>query len=73
MQPSDKDTPETITEVSVSEISLERRGTLPKTTEPKAGSTVSRVALGLGVFSILFAPVLVWGPFRRSWELSSDT
>jgi hypothetical protein len=57
VQPSGKDTPETITEVSVSEISVERTGTLPEPTHPKTGSTVSRVALGLGVFSILFAPV----------------
>jgi hypothetical protein len=57
VQPSGTDIPETITKVSVSEISVERTGTLPEPTEPKTGSTVSRVALALGVFSILFAPV----------------
>ncbi|MBT5576738.1 MAG: hypothetical protein HOJ98_06425 [Microbacteriaceae bacterium] len=51
------DHPEVITEVSVSEISLERTGTLRERKNPAAGSAVSRVALGLGVFSLLFAPV----------------
>ena len=51
------DHPEVITEVSVSEISLERTGTLRERKDPAAGSVVSRVALGLGVFSLLFAPV----------------
>lgn len=55
--PSDRETPEVITEVSVSEISVERGGSLPPQRERKAGSTVSRVSLGLGVFSLLFAPV----------------
>ncbi len=57
MQPSGEEKPEVITEVSVSEISLERTGSLPPQKNPRAGSTVSRVALGLGVFSLLFAPV----------------
>ena len=55
--PSDRETPEVITEVSVSEISVELQGSLPPQRERKAGSTVSRVSLGLGVFSLLFAPV----------------
>ena len=55
--PSDRETPEVITEVSVSEISVERGGSLPPQRERKAGSTLSRVSLGLGVFSLLFAPV----------------
>lgn len=54
--PSRSEIPEVITEVSVSEISVERTGTLPLQ-EPQTGSTLSRVSLGLGVFSILFAPV----------------
>lgn len=57
LQPSDKETPEVITEVSVSEISVERTGSLPARSEPKTGSTLSRFALGVGVFSLLFAPV----------------
>lgn len=57
MQPSDEEKPEVITEVSVSEISVERTGSLPAPKNPKAGSTISRVALGLGVFGLLFAPV----------------
>ena len=44
LQPSDKETPEVITEVSVSEISVERTGSLPARSEPKTGSTLSRVA-----------------------------
>jgi hypothetical protein len=59
--PSGDEKPEVITEVSVSEISLERTGTLPPQQDPKAGSTISRVALGLGVFSVLFAPVFGLG------------
>ncbi len=46
-----------ITEVSVSEISVERTGSMPPQREHKAGSTVSRFALGLGILSILFAPL----------------
>jgi hypothetical protein len=57
VQPSDEEKPEVITEVSVSEISVERTGSLPAPKNPKAGSTISRVALGLGVFGLLFAPV----------------
>ncbi len=49
--------PEVITEVSVSEISVERTGSMPPQRENKAGSTVSRFALGLGILSILFAPL----------------
>jgi len=56
-QPSDEDTPEVITEVSVSEISVERTGSLPTERESKAGSTVSRFALGLGILSLLCAPL----------------
>ena len=56
-QPSDEDTPEVITEVSVSEISVERTGSLPPERESKAGSTVSRFALGLGILSLLCAPL----------------
>lgn len=55
--PSRSENPEVITQVSVSEISVERTGTLPTPTEPQNGSTLSRVSLGLGVFSLLFAPV----------------
>lgn len=57
VQPSDKHIPETITELSVSEISVERTGALPEPTERTTGSTISRVAMGLGVVSLLFAPV----------------
>ena len=56
-QPSDEDTPEVITEVSVSEISVERTGSLPPERESTAGSTVSRFALGLGILSLLCAPL----------------
>ena len=56
-QPSDEDTPEVITEVSVSEISVERTGSLPPERESQAGSTVSRFALGLGILSLLCAPL----------------
>mgnify|MGYP001545128456 FL=1 len=56
-QPSDEDTPEVITEVSVSEISVELTGSLPPERESKAGSTVSRFALGLGILSLLCAPL----------------
>lgn len=55
--PSPSEKPEVITEVSVSEISVERTGALPRPPEPASGSTLSRVALGLGVFGLLFAPV----------------
>ncbi|MGA0210292.1 MAG: hypothetical protein ACO3I5_00210, partial [Pontimonas sp.] len=57
IQPSDEDTPEVITEVSVSEISVERTGSLPPERESKAGSIVSRFALGLGILSLLCAPL----------------
>ena len=57
LQPSDREEPEVITEVSVSEISVERTGSLPARSKPQTGSTLSRVALGVGVFSLLFAPV----------------
>ena len=57
IQPPDDDTPEVITEASVSEISVERTGSMPPQRENKAGSTVSRFALGLGILSILFAPL----------------
>lgn len=57
VQPSDEEKPEVITEVSVSEISVERTGSLPAQKNPQTGSTLSRVALGLGVFGLLFAPV----------------
>ena len=56
-QPSDEDTPEVITEVSVSEISVERTGSLPPERESKSVSTVSRFALGLGILSLLCAPL----------------
>jgi len=56
-QPSDEDTPEVITEVSVSEISVERTASLPPERQSKAGSTVSRFALGLGILSLLCAPL----------------
>lgn len=55
--PSPSEKPEVITEVSVSEVSVERTGALPPSSEPAMGSTLSRVSLGLGVLSVLFAPV----------------
>ena len=57
LQHSEREESEVITEVSVSEISVERTGSLPAQSEPKTGSALSRVALGVGVFSLLSAPV----------------
>jgi len=56
-KPSGGEEPEVVGTVFPAELSVKHTGVFPEPRNPDAGSTLSRVAMGLGVFGLLLAPV----------------
>ncbi|HAA79268.1 MAG: hypothetical protein ABR66_05765 [Microbacteriaceae bacterium BACL25 MAG-120322-bin65] len=54
---------ETISEISVTEVSVETHGAMPRVSDPKPGGALSKIALGLGLVSLALTPIFGIGVF----------
>jgi len=54
---------ETISEISVTELSVETHGAMPAVSDPKPGGVLSKIALGLGLVSLALTPIFGIGVF----------